>query len=331
MKVSGAEIIVKMLEANDASYIFGVPGGHLLKFYDAVYNSKKLTPILTKHESGAAFIAAGFSEVSNEIGVCTGTVGPGATNLITGIASAYMDSIPIFVLTAQVGTSTVGKGGLQEATGVGRTIDHVELFDGITKYSNRALNVNKLPESFRNLIRLALNGRQGPVHLDVMADILASYTEVDNKILNEKIEKLSISAIQKDIDRASKLVFFSKNPAILAGAGARAASKEILKLVENYNIPLATTIRGKGIIPENHEFYLGCLGLYGINIANKYLRSGIDVLIGIGTSFSEFTTHAWDKRFQPSDALIQIDIDGWEISKNYATEIGIKGDSDIVL
>ena len=126
MKVSGANILVKMLEANDVEYVFGVPGGHLLKFYDAIYHSKKLVPILTKHESGASFMAAGYAQVSNKIGVCTGTVGPGATNLITGVASAYMDSVPLFIITAQVGTSIIGKGGLQEATGVGRTIDHVE-------------------------------------------------------------------------------------------------------------------------------------------------------------------------------------------------------------
>ncbi len=331
MKVSGANIIVKMLEANDAEYVFGVPGGHLLKFYDAIYHSKKLVPILTKHESGASFMAAGYAQVSNKIGVCTGTVGPGATNLITGVASAYMDSVPLFVITAQVGTSIIGKGGLQEATGVGRTIDHVELFDGITKYSERVLTGDKVRESFRNAMRLAINGRPGPVHLDVMANILASDVEIEENQLNEKVSRIPTTAAPSDIEKAAELVLSSKNPVILAGAGALGASEEISELVEKYNIPIATTIRGKGIIPEDHKFSLGCVGLYGTNMANKYLRSDIDVLIGIGTSFSEFTTHAWDSRFQPVKALIQIDIDTWEIGKNYSTSIALKGDSNLVL
>lgn len=117
MKLHGSQILVKLLEANDVKFIFGVPGGHLLKFYDSLLDSTQITPILTKHEAGAAFMATGFAQVSGKIGVCVGTVGPGATNLVTGVASAYMDSVPLLVLTAQVGVSTIGKGGLQEATG----------------------------------------------------------------------------------------------------------------------------------------------------------------------------------------------------------------------
>ncbi len=331
MKISGADILVKMLEANNVKYVFGVPGGHLLKFYDALYYNKKLIPILTKHESGASFMATGYAQVSNEIGVCTGTVGPGATNLTTGVASAYMDSIPLFIITAQVGESIVGKGGLQEATGVGRTIDHVGLFKGMTKYSERIVNVNKIRESFRNEMRLALNGRPGPVHLDIMANTLASNVEINDSLLNEKITRLHTAASPDDVEKAAQLILSSKNPAILAGAGALGANKEILELVETYNIPIATTIRGKGIIPEDNELSLGCVGLYGTNVANKYLRSNIDVLIGIGTSFSEFTTHAWDLRFQPSTALIQIDIDAWEIGKNYPASVGLIGDANLVL
>jgi len=331
MKLAGSDVVIKILEANDAKYIFGVPGGHLCKFYDSMYQSKKITPILTKHESGASFMATGYAQVSNEIGICTGTVGPGATNLTTGVASAYMDSIPLVVITAQVGVSAVGKGGLQEATGVGRTIDHVELFNGMTKYSERISNVDKVKEAMRNAYRLAINGRPGPVHLDIMANVFASELDIQELELNKKINRLPTLAASNDVEEAAKIIFSSKNPAILAGAGALNASQEILNLVERYNIPIATTLRGKGIIPEDHDLSMGCLGLYGTNIANKYLRSDIDVLIAVGTSFSEFSSHAWDSRFQPSNALIQIDIDAWEMGKNYPTTVGLMGDSNLVL
>jgi acetolactate synthase-1/2/3 large subunit len=188
MKMNGAELLVKSLEANDVKYVFGVPGGHLLKFYDSLYDNKQITPVLTKHESGASFMATGYAQVSRSFGVCSGTVGPGATNLTTGVASAYMDSIPLLVITAQVGTTAVAKAALQEATGEGRTIDHVELFDGMSKYSTRVLSTGRLHEAFRNALRLALNGRPGPAHLDIMAHVFATEIDADEGALQEKIQ-----------------------------------------------------------------------------------------------------------------------------------------------
>jgi acetolactate synthase-1/2/3 large subunit len=153
MKLSGSDLAVKILEENEVKYSFGVPGGHLLKLFDSIKDSN-ITPILTKHESGASFMATGYAQVSGKLGVCIGTVGPGATNLVTGVASAYMDSVPILVLTAQVGNLAFGKGGLQEATGQGRTINHVEIFDGMTKYSTLINNGIKLGQSFNNALKL---------------------------------------------------------------------------------------------------------------------------------------------------------------------------------
>ncbi len=331
MKLSGAAVLVKSLECNDAKYVFGVPGGHLLKFYDALYDSAQITPVLTKHESGASFMATGYAQVSGRFGVCTGTVGPGATNLVTGVASAYMDSIPVLVLTAQVGSSAVGKGALQEATGEGRTIDHVEIYDGMTKYSVRAHSGTKLHEAIRNALRLAINGRPGPCHIDVMSEVLAGEVEAKESWFTEKVVRHSSGPDDTTVREAGKLLLSAKNPAILAGAGALDAAPQILRLVEEYGIPVATTVRAKGIVAEDHDLSLGCLGLYGTNAANKYLRSDIDVLLAVGTSFSEFTTHAWDDRFQPSTALIQIDVDSWEIGKNYPAKIGILGDAAITL
>jgi acetolactate synthase-1/2/3 large subunit len=329
MKIVGSDLAVKILEKNDIKYSFGVPGGHLLKFFDSIRESN-ITPILTKHESGASFMATGYAQVSGKLGVCIGTVGPGATNLVTGVASAYMDSVPILILTAQVGNSAIGKGGLQEATGQGRTVDHVEIFDGMTKYSTLVNNGIKLVQAFNNAIKLALNGRPGPVHLDITADTFASEVEVDEKTV-KKINRIEMNGSIDSIKEASSLLISASNPAILAGAGAQNAAEELSKLVENYRIPIATTLRAKGIVPENHELSLGVVGLYGTNLANKYLRSDVDVLLAIGTSFSEFTTHTWDPKFQPKLALIQIDIDHWEIDKNYRSTLSIIGDSKLVL
>lgn len=325
MKISGSDLAVKILEENDVKYSFGVPGGHLLKLFDSIRDSN-ITPILTKHESGASFMATGYAQVSGKLGVCIGTVGPGATNLVTGVASAYMDSVPILVLTAQVGNSAIGKGGLQEATGQGRTVDHVEIFNGMTKYSTLVNNGIKLGQSFNNAIKLSLNGRPGPVHLDITADTFASDVEVEEGIV-KKIYRIPMNGDPEAIKEATRLLNNAKTPAILAGAGAHNAAQELGKLVEDYNIPIATTLRAKGIVPENHPLSLGVVGLYGTNIANKYLRSEVDVLLAVGTSFSEFTTHTWDPKFQPKQALIQIDIDPWEIDKNYRSTVSILGDS----
>lgn len=327
MKYTGSDILVQLMELNGIRFVFGVPGGHLLKFYDSLYSSTKITPILTKHESGASFMATGYAQVSDSMSVCTGTVGPGATNLVTGVASAFMDSIPLLIITAQVGMSTLGKGGLQEATGEGRTIDHVELFNGITKYSTRVFGVEKLRDAFRNAGRQAYNGRPGPVHLDIMAQIFAEETDDGSNETDDTLKRFPIGAHHEPVSKAASLLLSSKKPAILAGAGASKAEKELLQLVEQYGIPVATTLRGKGVISEDHQLCLGCLGLYGTNVANKYLRSGVDVLLVVGASLGEFTTHAWDSRFQPSRGLIQVDLDSWEVGKNYPETIGIIGDA----
>jgi len=330
MKMKGSDLLVKLLEENDVTHVFGVPGGHLLKFYDSLTDTDEIIPILTKHESGASFMATGFAQVSNELGVCAGTVGPGATNLITGVASAYMDSTPVLVLTAQVGSSTVGKGGLQEATGEGRTPNHVELFDGITKYSTLVSSGSGIDRAFRNAVVEAKNGRPGPSHLDITADTFAAEVEIDSSKVR-KFERIHSGALAEEIAEAAELLLTSENPGILAGSGAVGASEAVRELAESYKIPVGTTLKGKGIIPEDHELSVGCVGLYGTNVANKIFRDGIDVLLAVGVSFSEFTTHAWDPDFRPEKGLIQVDIDPWEMGKNYDVAVELLGDAEIVL
>ena len=333
MKGSAADILVKYLEQEGVEYLFGVPGGHLLPLYDAIYKAGSIKPILAKHEAGAAFMAYGYAATSGKIGVCCGTVGPGATNLVTGVAAAYMDSVPLLALTAQVGTTAIGKGCLQEAAGVGRTINQVALFDKITKMSVMEVRGASLPGTVRRALRVALSGRPGPVHIDLPADVQGD--QIEDEILSvstyRPVAKTPPEAGQ--VSAAADYLLAAEKPAFLVGFGAASTAEDgsLLELAERLQIPVATTLRGKGVFPEDHPLSLGCVGLYGTKAANTYLRSELDVLLTLGTSFHEFTTHCWNPAFIPSKALIQVDIDPTEIGKNYPVTLGIVGDSGAAL
>lgn len=332
MKGTGADILVRYLEEAGVKYVFGLPGGHLLTFYDAVSRSS-ITSILAKHEGGAAYMAAGHALAGGGLGVCCGTVGPGATNLVSGVASAYMGSLPMLVITAQVGTPSIGKGALQEAAGEGRTFSQTELLSTVTKYSTMVTHAAKVPEALRRALRIAMSGRPGPVHLDLPADAQRGQTE-DEVVSPDKYRPaLPTQPLEEDLRRAADLLLASKKPGILVGAGGRkgVGPQAVLRLAELLACPVATTLPGKGAIPEDHPLALGCIGLYGTRAANSYLRSGLDVLLVVGSSLHEFSTHVWDPALRPSQALIQVDIDPDEIGKNYPVEVGLQGDAGLIL
>jgi acetolactate synthase-1/2/3 large subunit len=332
MRATGAEILVRYLENEGVKYVFGLPGGHLLTFYDALGQSE-ITPILAKHEAAAAYMAAGYALTGGSLGVCCGTVGPGATNLVSGVAAAYMASLPMLVLTAQVGTSSIGKGALQEAAGEGRTFSQTRLLSTVTKYSTMVTHASKLPEALRRALRIAWSGRPGPVHLDLPADVQRGMTEDDIVDSSRYRPALPTLPLMSDIQRAAELLVGAKKPAILAGAGGRrrGAPAALRRLAEMLACPVGTTLPGKGALPEDHPLSLGCIGLYGTRAANGYLRSELDVLLVVGASLHEFTTHVWDPALRPTRALIQIDIDPSEIGKNYPVEVGLLGDAEMVL
>ncbi len=332
MKGTGAEVLVRYLENEGVKYVFGLPGGHLLTFYDAL-RASSITSILAKHEGGAAYMAAGHALVGGGIGVCCGTVGPGATNLVSGVAAAYMGSLPMLVLTAQVGTSSIGKGALQEAAGEGRTFSQTQLLSSVTKYSTMVTHAGKLPETLRRAFRIALSGRPGPVHLDLPADTQRG--QVEDAIIgpDQYRPALRTVPVEADLRRAAELLRASQKPGMLVGAGGRkgGAPRHLLRLAELLACPVATTLPGKGAIPEDHPLSLGCIGLYGTRAANSYMRSGLDVLLVIGSSLHEFSTHVWDPALRPSSGLIHVDVDPDEIGKNYPVEVGLLGDAGIVL
>jgi acetolactate synthase-1/2/3 large subunit len=331
MKGTGAEILVRYLEQEGVRYVFGVPGGHLLAFYDALRGSS-IQPVLAKHEGGAAYMATGYAHVSGKLGVCCGTVGPGATNLVSGVAAAYMDSQPVLAITAQVGTVSIGKGALQEAAGEGRTFSQVQLFRSLTKYSTMVMRPDKLAEALRRALRIAFSGRPGPVHLDLPADVLRGQIEEEIIPVKHYRPRLRTQPMPEDIAQAAEALVSALKPAILVGRGGRQgeAPRHLLRLAESLKCPVATTLPGKGAIPEDHPLALGCIGLYGTRAANSYMRSGLDVLLAIGSSMHEFTTHVWDPALRPTKMFIQVDVDPMEIGKNYPVDLGILGDASTV-
>lgn len=342
--MTAANLIIKYLEEMGVRYIFGIPGGALEPLYDAINRSERIEAVLTKHEEGAAFMADGYARVSGLMGVCCATTGPGSTNLITGIASSYADSIPVLAITAQVSTKFFGKGALQESTYEG--INIVDIFRHFTKYSAMVITPEKTGEMMRQALRVALSGRRGPVHLNIPMDVMRE--DVDEEIIpHDKFIPHTMYFDRYSIKMAATLLLNAKKPVILLGNGSliSGAVDEVIKFAEILSIPVATTPKAKGAFPENHELSLGVFGLGGSPQAERYLltdesgvgsqesvvSSRVDVLLAVGTSFNEWGSNAWDKRLILEKAMIQVDIDPYEFGKNYPFEVDLIGDAKTII
>jgi acetolactate synthase-1/2/3 large subunit len=260
-------------------------------------------------------------------------VGPGATNLVSGVAAAYMASLPMLVITAQVGTPSIGKGALQEAAGEGRTLSQHDLFSSLTKHATVVTHASRMPEAVRQALRIAQSGRPGPVHLDLPADAQRGAAKDSIVASSSYRPSLHTTPLAEDVAKAADLLVRANKPGILAGGGSRhgQAPQHLLRLAELLSCPVATSLPGKGAIPEDHPLALGCIGLYGTTAANTYMRSDLDVMLAVGTSLHEATTHVWDPALQPSLGLIQIDVDPEEIGKNYEVAVGLLGEAEVVL
>lgn len=330
-EMTAARLFVEYLKGEDVRYVFGIPGGALAHFYEALHDAGGIRTVLAKHEGGAAFMADGYARASGKLGVCCATTGPGATNLITGVACAYADSIPLLVVTGQVATAGFGKGAFQESTCHG--VDVVDMLKSVTKTSVMIPSAEKTGDVIKTALRTALSGRRGPVHINFPMDFMKT-------ILTARAAPPSeyrVTAGQFDreaVKEASRALINAKNPAILAGNGVNLAGAhgELRRLAEKLNIPVATSPKGKGVFPENHVLSLGVLGFGASLHAEKFLLSGeVDVLLVVGTSLGEPATCGWDPRLQPSRALIQIDLDPQEIGKNYHAAHGVAGDAKAAL
>ena len=331
MKLTVADVLLKYLEAEGVEYLFGVPGTSLVPFFAALNRNGSVKPILTKHEEGAAFMADGYARVKNSLGACFATSGPGATNLVSGVATAFLDDVPIFVITGQIETSVYGKGAFQDSSREG--IDSVKMFEPITRHSSTLVSRLKAVEDIREALRMAYSGKRGPVHLSIPKDIQSAKIEcgeISPSMYRFRQEYFDRHLV---IDAAEQLVR-SKSPAILIGSGAvySGACDDIKELAEMLSIPVATTPKAKGAFPEDHPLALGVLGLCGSPLAETYIKSKKhDVLLVIGSSLNQITTLSWDQRLAPTKCLIHINIDPAEIGKNYHAHIPLVGDAGAVI
>ncbi len=324
-----AELIIYVLNRMDVKYIFGIPGGAIEDLNTAIYNNEHLQSIVTKHEEGAAFMADGYARVSGELSVCCATSGPGASNLITGLASAFADSIPILALTGQVATSVFGKGALQESGAEG--VNMVSIFRTFTKYSGMLINEQRAQYMVQKAIRVALSGPTGPVHLNLPINMMKK--EVDEKhVCSLKMDLRSFD--EEGVKKAAEKLVAAKHPVIVAGWGVTLSrgAYELLELAQLLKIPVVTSPKGKGVFPESSSLSLGVLGFAGNPAAKAYvIEEDVDVMLAVGTSFNEMMTTGWDRKLAPTECLIHIDINHVSIGKNYCADIGLEGDARITL
>lgn len=322
--MKGGEAIIKSLADEDVDVVFGYPGGVLLPLYDVIYDSD-LKHILVRHEQCAAHAADGYARASGKVGVCIGTSGPGATNLVTGIATAYMDSSPILALAGQVATHLIGNDAFQEVDTLGITMP-------ITKHSFQPMDATEIPKMIKSGFYIARTGRPGPVVIDMPKDVQEQEFEMESEI---KIDLPGYKPTKKghplQIKRASQVIMNSKKPVILAGGGVilSNSSKELLKLSEVINAPVTTTLMGKGSFPEDHPSSMGMLGMHGRKASN-FIVDECDCLIAIGCRFSDRTTGNLAE-FAKNAKIIHIDIDPAEIGKNVEVDVPIVGDAKVVL
>ncbi len=323
MILSGAEIVIACLKEQGVDTVFGYPGGAILNIYDALYKHEEITHILTSHEQGASHAADGYARATGRVGVCFATSGPGATNLVTGIATAYMDSIPIVAITCNVGTSLLGKDSFQEVDIAGITIP-------VTKHNFIVKDVKELAGVIRRAFKIARSGRPGPVLIDVTKDVTANETEYMPET-PEPVLPDCATIREEDLQEAVRLVNEAKKPMIFVGGGAIAAnaSEELLEFAEKLDAPVCDTLMGKGAFNGEHPLYAGMLGMHG----TKYANFGVaqcDLLVTIGSRFSD-RVFGDASRFAGRAKILQIDVDPAEINKNIMVSASIIGDVKEVL
>ncbi len=320
MKLNGSEIIVECLKEQNVDTIFGYPGGAILNVYDALYkHSDEITHILTSHEQGASHAADGYARATGKVGVCFATSGPGATNLVTGIATAYMDSIPVVAITCNVTVPLLGKDSFQEIDIAGVTMP-------ITKHNFIVKDVTKLADVIRAAFRIAKEGRPGPVLIDVTKDVTAAECDYI-KETPKTIERQTDTIKEEDVERAVEMIKASKRPYVFVGGGVIAsdASDELARFVKKIDAPVADSLMGKGAFDGTDPHYTGMLGIHGTKTSN-FGVSECDLLIAIGARFSDRVTGNANK-FAKNAKILHFDIDAAEINKNIHSDASVVGDA----
>lgn len=329
MQLNGAEIVIECLKEQGVDTVFGYPGGAILNVYDELYKHRdEIRHILTSHEQGASHAADGYARATGKVGVCLATSGPGATNLVTGIATAYMDSIPIVAITCNVGVSLLGKDSFQEIDIAGITMP-------ITKYSFIVKDVTKLADTIRKAFRIAKTGRPGPVLVDIPKDITAKVTEYIpeelGKCTKEDSSRKTPRMDEQRFDRVISMLEEAEKPFVFVGGGAvlSGASQELKEFVDKLYAPVTDSLMGKGAFPGTDPRYTGMLGMHGTKASN-FGVSECDLLVVMGARFSDRVTGNTEK-FAKNAKIIQLDIDPVEINKNVLITEEIIGDLKDVL
>ncbi len=323
MQLTGSQIVIECLKEQGVDTVFGYPGGTILNIYDELYkHSDEITHILTSHEQGASHAADGYARATGKVGVCLATSGPGATNLVTGIATAYMDSVPLVAITANVNLPLLGKDTFQEVDIAGVTMP-------ITKHGYIVKDVTKLAETIRRAFKIAKSGRPGPVLVDITKDVTANKCEFVP--LKPEPPVIKNSYTTQDIDIALELIQNAKKPYIYLGGGAiiSGASREVREFAEKIQSPVCDTLMGKGAFDGKSELYTGMIGMHGTKTSN-YGVSQCDLLIALGARFSDRVVGN-AKKFAEHAKILHIDIDAAEINKNIRTDASIIGDLKTVL
>ena len=324
MQLTGAEIVIECLKEQGVDTVFGYPGGSILNVYDELYkHSNEIKHVLTSHEQGAAHAADGYARSTGKVGVCFATSGPGATNLVTGIATAYMDSVPMVAITCNVGVNLLGKDSFQE-------IDIAGITTPITKHNFIVKDVTKLADTIRRAFAIARRGRPGPVLVDIPKDITANRTEYMPVPLEEQPRRTD-TITEEALDTAVHMIEKAKKPYIFVGGGAviSGVSKELLEFAEKVQAPVCDTLMGKGAFDGNHPWYTGMLGMHGTKTSNLGV-SECDLLIAIGTRFSDRVTGN-ARKFAAKAKILQLDIDPAEVNKNIVVSASVIGDVKEIL
>uniref|UniRef100_UPI003FEECA7D biosynthetic-type acetolactate synthase large subunit n=1 Tax=Roseburia sp. TaxID=2049040 RepID=UPI003FEECA7D len=324
MQLTGAQIVIECLKEQGVDTVFGYPGGAILNVYDELYKHKsEIRHILTSHEQGASHAADGYARSTGKVGVCFATSGPGATNLVTGIATAYMDSVPIVAITCNVTVPLLGKDSFQE-------IDIAGITTPITKHNFIVKDVTKLADTIRRAFAIAKKGRPGPVLVDIPKDITAAKTEYVSKA-PEKMKPVTDTIREEDIETAVSMIQTAKRPYIFVGGGAvlSGASKELHEFVKKVDAPVCDTLMGKGAFDGNDDLYTGMLGMHGTKASNLGV-SECDLLIAAGVRFSDRVLGN-AKKFASGAKILQFDVDAAEINKNITVDACVIGDLKEIL
>jgi len=318
--MSGSKAVWECLKAEGVKHVFGIPGGAIISTYDALYEDSEITHILTRHEQAAAHAADGYARVSGKPGVCMSTSGPGATNLVTGILNAFMDSSPVVAISGQVATPAIGTDAFQEA-------DMLSLMLPITKHNFIIHTIDELPKTFRMAFKIATTGRPGPVHIDLPKDVQISKADLTIPAKIRYTKTFKLDPTPAEVSRAVEMLVHARQPVIYAGGGVvwSNAHQELVELSELLQAPVVTSLLAKGVIPENHPLSLGMLGMHGRMVANLAVTE-CDVLFAVGVRFSDRATGDIS-HFAPRAKIVHVDIDRVEIGKNVRVDYAIVADA----